>query len=90
MKELIEYIAKSIVDNPGEVKVTEVPGRGRVILRLAVAPQDKGKIIGKEGKAIKAMRTLLRVAATRKGTRASLEVVGDEEEEAKEGEGENL
>ena len=75
MKELIEYIAKSIVDKPDEVRVTEEETEDGIILRLEVAPEDTGKVIGKEGRIAKAMRTLLRVAAIRKGTRATLEIV---------------
>ena len=75
MKELIEYIARSIVDKPEEVKVTEEATEDGIILRLEVAPEDTGKVIGKEGRIAKAMRTLLRVAAIRKGTRATLEIV---------------
>jgi hypothetical protein len=75
MKELIEYIAKSIVDKPEEVRVTEEATEDGIILRLEVAPEDTGKVIGKEGRIAKAMRTLLRVAAIRKGTRATLEIV---------------
>jgi predicted RNA-binding protein YlqC (UPF0109 family) len=77
MKELIEYIAKSIVDKPEEVRVTEVPSEDGIILRLEVAPDDTGKVIGKEGRIANAMRTLLRVAAIRKGTRATLEIISD-------------
>ncbi|MBM3156697.1 MAG: KH domain-containing protein [Chloroflexi bacterium] len=75
MKELIEYIAKAIVDKPEEVKVTETQSGDGVILKLQVAPEDTGKVIGKEGRIAKAMRTLLRVAAIRKGTRATLEII---------------
>ena len=75
MKDLIEYIAKSIVDKPDEVKVTQEATEDGVVLRLEVAPEDTGKVIGKEGRIAKAMRTLLRVAAIRKGTRATLEIV---------------
>ena len=78
MKELIEYIAKAIVDNPQEVRVVEEPSDDGVVLKLRVAPEDTGKVIGKEGRIAKAMRTLLRVAAIRKGTRATLEIVSDE------------
>lgn len=74
MKELIEYIAKSIVDNPGEVIVTEERDDRRVILKLQVAPEDKGKVIGRQGRVAQAMRTLLRVASVREGTSASLEI----------------
>ncbi len=75
MKELIEYIAKSIVDKPEEVRVTEEKTESGIILKLQVAPEDTGKVIGKEGRIAKAMRTLLRVAAIRKGTRATLEII---------------
>lgn len=75
MKELIEYIAKSIVDKPEEVRVTEEATEDGIVLRLEVAPEDTGKVIGKEGRIAKAMRTLLRVAAIRKGTRATLEII---------------
>lgn len=75
MKELIEYIAKAIVDKPEEVKVTEETTEGGIVLKLQVAPEDTGKVIGKEGRIAKAMRTLLRVAAIRKGTRATLEII---------------
>ena len=77
MKDLIEYIARAIVDNPEEVVVIEEPGEDGIVLRLQVAPDDTGKVIGKEGRIAKAMRTLLRVAAIRKGTRASLEIISD-------------
>jgi predicted RNA-binding protein YlqC (UPF0109 family) len=79
MKELIEYIAKSIVDKPEEVVVVEEAVADGVVLKLQVAPEDTGKVIGKEGRIAKAMRTLLRVAAIRKGTRATLEIVSDSE-----------
>jgi len=74
MKELIEYIAKSIVDNPDEVVVNEVPATEGLIFRLEVAPDDMGKVIGRQGRVVKAMRTLLRVAALRAGTRVVLEI----------------
>ena len=74
MKELIEYIAKSIADNPGAVVVTETQEDDRVVIRLQVADEDKGKVIGRQGRVVQAMRTLLRVAAVKKGTRATLEI----------------
>ncbi len=74
MKELIEYIAKAIADNPDKVVVTETQEEDRVLIRLEVAPEDKGKVIGREGRVVQAMRTLLRVAAVKKGTRATLEI----------------
>ena len=75
MKELIEYIAKFIVDSPDEVKVTEVEEEDRIVIRLEVAPDDKGKVIGREGRVAQAMRTLLRIAAVKRGVRAVLEIV---------------
>ncbi len=77
MKDLIEYIAKAIVDDPEAVRVTEVEAEDGIILRLEVAPDDTGKVIGKEGRIANAMRTLLRVAAIRKGTRATLEIISE-------------
>ena len=75
MKELIEYIAKSIASHPEDVRVTEEDQDGRVILRLEVAPDDKGKVIGRQGRVAQSIRVLLRVAAVKRGTRAILEIV---------------
>ena len=75
MKELVEYIARSIASQPDEVRVTEEEADGRVILRLEVAPDDKGKVIGRQGRVAQSMRMLLRVAAVKRGTRAILEIV---------------
>ena len=75
MKELIEYIARAIVNSPDDVVVTEQPGDEGITLQLQVADDDKGRVIGKEGRVAEAMRTLLRVTAARQGTRARLEIV---------------
>ncbi len=75
MKELIEYIAKSIVTLPQEVVVTEVPMDRGIMLRLEVAPDDKGRVIGKQGRVAQAMRTLLMVTSAKEGIRATLEIV---------------
>lgn len=75
MKELIEYIARSLVTNPDAVKVTETVEEDQIILRLEVAPEDKGKVIGRQGRVAQAMRVLLRVAAVKDGARAILEIV---------------
>ena len=74
MKELIEYIAKSIVDAPDEVVVTEETDEEGLILKLQVADDDKGRVIGKQGRIAEAMRTLVRVKAAKAGTRAMLEI----------------
>ena len=75
LKELIEYIAQSLASDPDSVRVTESVEEGQVILRLEVAPEDKGKVIGRQGRVAQAMRVLLRVAAVKDGTRAMLEIV---------------
>ena len=74
MKELIEYIAKTIADKPEEVIVSEIEEEDRVVIRLEVATDDKGKIIGRQGRVVQAMRTLLRVAAVKRGVRVTLEI----------------
>ena len=74
-KELIEYIAKSIVNEPGEVVVTEEAGDQGIMFKLQVADEDKGRVIGKQGRVAEAMRTLLRVTAAKAGTRATLEII---------------
>jgi predicted RNA-binding protein YlqC (UPF0109 family) len=74
MKELIEYMARAIVDNPDAVEVTEEEGEDHVIFRLKVAEEDMGRVIGKQGRIANAMRTLLKVAAIRRGERAVLEI----------------
>ena len=78
MNELIEYIAKSLVDHPDEVRVKESGGGDRVRLELSVAPGDMGRIIGKSGKVANAIRAVLRVAAEREGKQATLDVVEPE------------
>jgi predicted RNA-binding protein YlqC (UPF0109 family) len=76
MKELIEYIAKSIVSTPEDVKVTEeADENSMVVVKLEVAPDDKGRVIGRQGRVAEAMRTLLRVVATKEGVRVRLEIL---------------
>ena len=75
MKELVEYIAKSIVNQPEEVVVEEETDEERIMLKLRVADEDKGRIIGKQGRVAEAMRTLIRVKAAKQGTRARLEII---------------
>ncbi len=75
MKELVEYIAKSLVDVPDEVKIRQIENEQSIVLELHVAADDMGKVIGKEGRVAKAMRTLLKVAAAREGKRVLLEIV---------------
>lgn len=75
MKELVEYIARSVVDDPESVRVTETSGEKTLILELRVAEGDMGKVIGKEGRVAEAMRTLMKVAAAREGKRAVLQII---------------
>lgn len=75
MKSLITFIAKSLVDDPTEVVVSEEEWDRGYRYQLSVAEEDMGRVIGKGGRVANAMRTLLRVAASRKGTRASLDIV---------------
>lgn len=78
MKELIEYIAKSLVDHPDQVEVREYGNGDRVRLELSVAQEDMGRVIGKGGKVANSIRTLLRVAAEREGKQATLDVIEPE------------
>jgi predicted RNA-binding protein YlqC (UPF0109 family) len=75
MQGLIEYIVRSLVDDPSQVRVAKIEGSNTVIFELRVAPEDMGRVIGKGGRVANAMRTLLRVVAARQGQRATLEIV---------------
>lgn len=74
MSNLIEYIAKSLVDEPDEVRVTEHDDRGRIIVHLDVADDDIGRVIGRDGRIATAMRSLIKVAAIREDERVGLEI----------------
>ncbi len=74
MKELIEVMARAIVDYPDEVEVTEEETEDQIVFHLKVAESDMGKVIGKQGRIANAMRTLLKVAAIRRETKAILEI----------------
>lgn len=75
MKELVEFIARSLVEAPEAVSVTQTEDENGIVLKLQVAAEDKGRVIGKQGRVAEAMRTLLRVAAARAHTRVQLEIV---------------
>jgi predicted RNA-binding protein YlqC (UPF0109 family) len=75
MKELIEYIAKALVDNPDQVNVSEVVGDQTSGLELKVAKEDLGKVIGKQGRSARAMRTILSAASTKMKKRTVLEII---------------
>ena len=74
MKELVEYVARSLVDNKDAVTVEETVGPEATILELHVAPEDMGKVIGKQGRIAKAMRTVMRAAATRQDAKVAVEI----------------
>ena len=74
-KELVEYIVRSLVDNPDAVELNVIEGEKTTILELRVAPEDIGKVIGKQGRIAKALRTLLSATATKSGKHASLEIL---------------
>ena len=77
MKEFVAYIVKNLVDHPDKVKIKEVGGTQTLIIELAVEKSDIGKIIGKKGKTINAIRTLLMSVASRNGIRVNLEIIED-------------
>ena len=74
-KELVEFVVKSLVDAPDEVSVNVIEGEKSTILELKVAQEDVGKVIGKQGRVAKAIRTILSASATRDGKRATLEIL---------------
>ena len=75
MKEFILYIARSLVDYPDEVKVTEIADGQELVLELRVAKDDLGKIIGRQGRMVRGLRTVLSAAAARSGQRVLLDIV---------------
>lgn len=75
MRDFIEYVAKSLVDDPAMVQVNQIQGAHSVIYELSVAPADKGSVIGKQGRIANALRVLLRVAAVKEGKHAVLEIL---------------
>ena len=75
LKQLVTYMAQALVEDPSQVRVEEIEGAHSTILELHVAPDDMGRVIGKGGRIANAMRTLVRVAATRQGKRVVLEIV---------------
>jgi hypothetical protein len=74
-KDLIEYLAKSLVDHPEQVSVHEVEGKTVTILELSVAPEDLGKVIGKNGRTAKAMRSILQATGIKANKKAMLEII---------------
>jgi predicted RNA-binding protein YlqC (UPF0109 family) len=75
VKELVEYIARALVDNPDQVQVTEVDTEKSNIIELRVAPEDMGKVIGKQGKIAQSIRTLTKATAAKEGKRVTVEIM---------------
>ena len=75
MKELLEIIAKNLVDNPEQVSVSEIKGERSIVLELMVAPDDMGKVIGKQGRIAKAIRTVVKAAAVHDDKKIVVEIV---------------
>lgn len=75
MKEVLEVLAKALVDNPDQVSVNEIEGESTTILELRVADDDMGRVIGKQGRIAKAIRTIVKAAATRENKRVVVEII---------------
>lgn len=73
--DLVEYIVKSLVDNPDKVTVSEMSGQSSIVIEVSVADDDMGRVIGKSGKVINAIRTIVQVPGAREGKRISVEIV---------------
>lgn len=75
MRELVEFIARSLVDDPASVRVTEIESDQLTTYEIEVAPEDVGKLIGRQGRIVKAIRSVVRASAARQGKRVAVEVV---------------
>ena len=75
LKDLVEYLAKALVDEPDQVEVAEIAGEQTIVLELRVAKSDLGKVIGKQGRTVKAMRSILSAASSKLRKRADLEIL---------------
>jgi predicted RNA-binding protein YlqC (UPF0109 family) len=76
MKELLLYSVKALVDNPDEIKINEVDRDGELVLELSVAPSDMGKVIGRQGRIVKAIRSVIKSAAARDNIRVNVDIIG--------------
>ncbi len=75
VKDLVEYVTKALADKPGAVNISEIEGETSIMLELRVSPEDMGRMIGREGRTINAMRSLARVLGAKLGKKVTLEIV---------------
>ena len=75
MKEFVEYVVKHLVDKPEDVRVNSIDGQNTIVLELQVDQRDMGKVLGRQGQNVRALRVLLTAAAAKKGKRAALEII---------------
>ncbi len=75
MRELVEHLVKALVDEPERVEVNEIAGEKSVIIEVKVAPDDMGKVIGKQGRIVRAIRTVAKAAAAKEGKRVEVEII---------------
>ena len=75
LRELVEYIVRSLVDDPSQVHISEIEGETSVILELRVGPEDMGRVIGRGGRTANAIRSLVRVLAAKQGKRVTVEII---------------
>jgi len=80
MKELVEYLARALVNNPDAVEVNEIQGDNGSVLELKVAKEDLGRVIGKQGRTAKSIRTIVNAVASRAERKVVLEIIGDKQE----------
>jgi len=78
MKELVEYVVKALVDKPDQISVNETAGESITILEIRTAPEDAGKVIGKEGRIANAIRTITKAAAAKQGKKITVEILTDD------------
>lgn len=78
MKELVEYIVKALVDKPDQINIKETPGETVTILEIRTAPEDAGKVIGREGRIANSIRTIAKAAAAKQNKRVTVEILTDE------------
>ena len=86
MRELVEYIVKALVDKPDDVSVNETQGETVAILEVRVAPEDVGKVIGREGRIANSIRTITKAAAAKENKKITVEILTDDKPKTKEGE----